>query len=178
MAERATVARPYARAAFAHAKEQGRLGQWTQWLTRARDTVASEEYQRLQHAPGIRTEELTGLIVGLAGDALDAHGRALVDLLAENGRLDYLPEIALQFEQLVADDQNVADVEVTSAVPLDERQKSRLATALRARLKREVRLSCSTDAGLIGGAVVRSGDLLIDGSLKGKLERLETDLTN
>ena len=177
MAERATVARPYARAAFAHAKEQGRLVQWSQWLTRARDTVANEEYQRLQHAPGIRTEQLTGLIAGLAGDALDAHGRALLDLLAENGRVDYLPEIADQFAELVAEDQNVADVEVISAVPLDARQTERLAGALRARLKSEVRLSCRTDAGLIGGAIVRSGDLLIDGSLKGKLARLEIELT-
>jgi len=178
MAERATVARPYARAAFAHARDNARLGEWSTWLGRARDTVLSDEYRRLQGSPGIRTGQLIDVLTGAAGTSLDAHGRALVDLLAENGRLDYLPEIALQFEQLVADDQNVADVEVISAVPLDERQKSRLATALRARLKREVRLSCSTDAGLIGGAVVRSGDLLIDGSLRSKLERLETDLTN
>ena len=177
MAERATVARPYARAAFAHAKEQGRLAQWSQWLKRARDTVASEEYQRLQHAPGIRTEELTDVIAGVAGDALDAHGRALLGLLAENGRLGYLPEIADQFEELVAEDQNVADVEVISAVPLDARQTERLAGALRGRLRRDVRLHCRTDAGLIGGAIVRAGDLLIDGSLKEKLARLEIELT-
>jgi len=177
MAERATVARPYARAAFAYAKEQGRLAQWSQWLPRARDTVASEEYQGLQHAPGIRTEQLTDVIAGVAGDALDVHGRALLDLLAENGRVDYLPEIAEQFAELVAEDQNVADVEVISAVPLDARQADRLADALRGRLKRDVRLHCRTDAGLIGGAIVRAGDLLIDGSLKGKLVRLEIELT-
>jgi F-type H+-transporting ATPase subunit delta len=176
MAERATVARPYARAAFAYAKEQGRLPPWQRWLARARDTVASDEYQRLRHA-GVRTTELVGLIAGVAGEALDAHGRALLDLLAENGRVDYLPEIAAQFEELVAADQNIAEVEVVSAVPLDARQTERLAGALRARLRREVRLSCRTDAGLIGGAIVRSGDLLIDGSLKGKLARLETELT-
>src|SRR5688500_18229491 len=173
MAERATGARPDARAAVAHAKEQGRLAQWSQWLTRARDTVASEEYGRLQHAPGIRTQELTGLIAGVAGDALDAHGRALLDLLAENGRIDYLPELTEQFAELVALAQNVAAVEVISAVPLDARQTDRLADALRGRLKHDVRLHCRTDAGLIGGAIVRAGDLLIDGSLKGKLARLE-----
>ena len=108
---------------------------------------------------------------------LDAHGRALLDLLAENGRVDYLPEIADQFAELVAEDQNVTDVEVTSAVPLDARQTDRLADALRGRLKREVRLHCRTDASLIGGAIVRAGDLLIDGSLKGKLARLEIELT-
>jgi F-type H+-transporting ATPase subunit delta len=177
MAERATVARPYARAAFAHAKQHGHLAQWQQWLARARGTVASDEYQHLQHAPGVRTTELVELIAGVAGDALDAHGRALLDLLAENGRVDYLPEIAEQFEELVAEDQNVAEVEVISAVPLDSRQTERLAAALRERLKRDVRLHCRTDASLIGGAIVRSGDLLIDGSLKGKLARLEIELT-
>jgi F-type H+-transporting ATPase subunit delta len=177
MAERATVARPYARAAFAHAKQHDRLAQWQQWLSRAAETVASEEYQRLQHAPGVGDEELTGLVASLAGEGLDAHGRALLDLLAENDRVDYLPEIAQQFEELVAADQNVADVEVVSAVRLDARQTERLAAALRKRLKREVRLTCRTDASLIGGAIVRSGDLLIDGSLRGRLARLETELT-
>ena len=177
MAERATVARPYARAAFAYAKEQGRLPQWQRWLARARQTVASDEYQHLQHAPGVRTSELTAVIAGVAGEGLDAHGRALLDLLTENGRVDYLPEIARQFEELVADDQNVADVEVISAEPLDERQTERLAAALRGRLRRDVRLHCRTDAGLIGGAIVRSGDLLIDGSLRGRLARLEIELT-
>jgi F-type H+-transporting ATPase subunit delta len=177
MAERATVARPYARAAFAHAKEQGRLAKWSQWLARAGETVDSDEYQRLRHAPGVSTEQLTALIASVAGDALDVHGQAFLDLLVENGRVGYLPEIAAQFEELVAADQNVADVEVVSAVPLDARQTERLAGALRGRLRREVRLHCRTDAGLIGGAIVRSGDLLIDGSLKGKLARLETELT-
>jgi len=77
----------------------------------------------------------------------------------------------------VADDQNVADVEVVSAVALDESQQQRLAAALQKRLQRQVRLQCSVDPTLIGGAIVRSGDLLIDGSLKGKLERLQTELT-
>jgi F-type H+-transporting ATPase subunit delta len=177
MAERATVARPYARAAFAYAKESGRLAQWSAWLARARETVASEEFRRLQHSPGVRTSQLTELIAGVAGDGLDDHGRALLELLAENGRVGYLPQIAAQFEELVAADENVADVEVVSAVPLDAGQTERLAAALRGRLGREVRLHCRTDAGLIGGAVVRAGSLLIDGSLQGKLARLETELT-
>ena len=72
---------------------------------------------------------------------------------------------------------NVAEVQVVSATALDERQQARLAGALKTRLNREVRLECAVDPGLIGGAIVRSGDLLIDGSLKGKLERLATELT-
>ena len=178
MAERATIARPYAKAAFAYARENGRVADWARWLGIARQVVSSDEYARLAQGAGVQSSQLDELIASICGADLDASGSAFLALLAENQRVDYLPQIAQQFDALVSDDQNVAEVEVVSAVPLDERQKERLATALRARLKREVRLSCSTDAGLIGGAVVRSGDLLIDGSLKGKLERLETELTN
>jgi F-type H+-transporting ATPase subunit delta len=177
MAERATIARPYAKAAFGHAREQGRLAQWSGWLATAREIVLSEEYETLERSPGVRKADLLALIAGICGDGLDAHGRAFLALLNENGRLDYLPEIAQRFEELKAEDQNVADVEVVSATTLDDRQRERLTGALRDRLRRDVRLHCTVDPGLIGGAVVRSGDLLIDGSLKGKLERLETDLT-
>jgi F-type H+-transporting ATPase subunit delta len=177
MAERATIARPYAKAAFGFAREQGQLAQWSGWLATAREIVLSDEYGTLERSPGVRKADLMALIAGVCGEGLDAHGRAFLTLLNENGRLDYLPEIAQRFEELKADDQNVADVEVASATALDERQKERLIGALSNRLRRDVRLHCTVDPGLIGGAVVRSGDMLIDGSLKAKLERLETDLT-
>jgi len=177
MAERATVARPYAKAAFAHARETGCVAQWSAWLATARSVVASEEFQKLERSPGVTTATLAGLVTGICGDALDEHGRAFVALLAENGRLDFLPEIAARFEELKAEDENVADVEVVSATALDDRQRERLAAALRTRLRRDVRLQCSVDPSLIGGAVVRSGDMLIDGSLRNRLERLQTELT-
>lgn len=177
MAERATVARPYARAAFAYACEQGRAAEWSSWLTTARDVVLSEEYGMLERSPGVSTGQLEDLVAGICGAGLDEPGRAFLRLLAENGRLDYLPEIATRFKELEAEDRNVAEVEVVAATALDTAQQERLAAALRTRLRRDVRLTCSVDPALIGGAVVRSGDLLIDGSLRGKLERLETELT-
>ena len=177
MAERATIARPYAKAAFAVAREAGRLDQWSRWLATAREVVLSDEFQKLERSPGVSTEQLEGLVASIAGADLDAHGQALLRLLTENGRLDFLPEIAVRFKELVAEAGNIADVEIVSATVLDERQKERLAAALRQRLRREVRLHCAVDPALVGGAVVRSGDMLIDGSLRGKLERLETELT-
>jgi F-type H+-transporting ATPase subunit delta len=177
MAERATVARPYAKAAFAYAREQGKLDAWSGWLGTARAIVLSDEYDAFERSPGVQTNQLVELIAGVCGGALDANGRAFLDLLAENDRLGYLPEIAARFEELKAEDANVADVEVTSAVQLDEAQRERLAGALRARLRRDVRLHCTVDPSLIGGAVVRSGDMLIDGSLRQRLERLGTELT-
>jgi F-type H+-transporting ATPase subunit delta len=177
MAERATIARPYAKAAFAVAREQGTLDPWSRWLATAREVVLSDEFQKLERSPGVSTEQLEALIAGICGADLDAHGQAFMRLLTENGRLDFLPEIAARFKELEAEDRNVAEVEVVSATQLDERQQERLAAALRTRLRREVRLHCAVDPALIGGAVVRSGDMLIDGSLRGKLERLETELT-
>jgi len=177
MAERATIARPYAKAAFAYAREQGRLAEWSAWLVIARDIVLSEEFQKLERSPGVTSGQLEALVAGICGERIDAPGKAFVRLLNENGRLDFLPEIATRFQELEAENRNVADVEVTSATSLDGRQQERLADALRKRLRRDVRLHCSVDPALLGGAVVRSGDLLIDGSLKGKLQRLETELT-
>jgi F-type H+-transporting ATPase subunit delta len=177
MAERATVARPYAKAAFAYAREQGKLDQWSGWLGTASAVVQSDVYAAYQSSPGVQAKQLVELLAGVCGDALDGNGRALLDLLAENGRVGYLPEIAARFEELKAEDQNVADVEVTSAVALDEAQRERLAGALRTRLRRDVRLHCSVDPNLIGGAVVRAGDMLIDGSIASRLERLGTELT-
>jgi F-type H+-transporting ATPase subunit delta len=177
MAERATIARPYAKAAFAYARETGALDQWSVWLQTARDIVRSEEFGKLSSSPSVSDKQLLELIAGICGAALDAHGRAFLDLLAENDRMGFLPEIAARFEELKAEDQNVADVEIVSAVTLDAAQQQRLAGALRTRLRRDVRLHCTVDPKLVGGAVVRSGDLLIDGSLVNKLERLGTVLT-
>jgi len=178
MAERATIARPYARAAFAVARDKGTLGRWSRWLATAREAVLSEEFQKLERSPGVTAAQLEALIAGLGGADLDEQGEAFLRLLTENGRLDFLPEIAERFRELEAEDRNVAEVEVISAAALDERQQERLAAALRSRLSRDVTLHCSVDPALIGGAVVRSGDLLIDGSLRGKLERLEIELTD
>lgn len=177
MAERATIARPYAKAAFAAAREQGTLGRWSRWLETARGIVESDEFQKLERSPGVSTAQLEALIADICAADLEDSGRAFLRLLTENGRLDFLPEIATRFKELEADDGNIADVEIVSATALDERQKERLAAALRQRLRREVRLHCEVDPALVGGAVVRSGDMLIDGSLRGKLERLETELT-
>ena len=135
MAERATIARPYAKAAFAYARENGRVADWARWLGIARQVVSSDEYARLAQSPGVQSSQLDELIASICGADLDASGRAFLALLAENQRVDYLPEIAQQFDALVADDQNVADVEVVSAVALDDAQQQRLAAAMRKRLQ-------------------------------------------
>ena len=175
MAEKATIARPYARAAFDHARSQDALAAWSAALAAAAQVVADPRVAPLLSSPQVRPRQLAGLITEAAG-AAQGPIRNLVDLLAENGRLGFLPEIAAQYEVLRTEAEKVADVEVVSAMELDGAQQERLAKALRSRLGREVRMHTRTDASLIGGAIVRAGDLVIDGSLKGRLERLATEM--
>jgi F-type H+-transporting ATPase subunit delta len=178
VAERATIARPYAKAAFGYARDAAALAQWSRGLEAATEVVADPRVAALAKNPQWSDAELAGLVTDVAGDGLDAGMRNFVRVLAENHRLLLLPEIAAHFEELRADAENTVDVEVISAVALDSAQEAKLTQALSERLKRKVRMRNSVDAALLGGAVIRAGDLVIDGSLKGRLERLETELAS
>lgn len=177
MAEKATIARPYARAAFGYAQEHGRLPEWSALLAAGAAVAADERVERLLDSPLVTEQQLASLFADAAGPAADEHGRNFLRVLAHNGRLGLLPEITAQYETLRADAEHVADVELTSAMPVEPAQLERLVQALRQRLGREVRVTTHIDASLIGGAVVRSGDLVIDGSLKGRLARLSSAMT-
>jgi F-type H+-transporting ATPase subunit delta len=172
MTEKVTVARPYARAIFELAREHGDFARWSTILAAAAAVVQDSRVARLLSSPRVQPGELIDLIAAACGDALGASGRNFLSTLAQNRRLGVLPEVAAHFEELRAEVENVADAHVTSAVELNAAQRERLGTAVQRRLKREVRLHCAVDAGLIGGAIVRSGDFVIDGSLRGRLERL------
>lgn len=178
MAADKTVSRPYAKAAFEEARESGRLEEWSRGLAVAAQVVHDPRVQRLLDDPRVASAELARLIAGIAGPQLGETGRNFVLTLAENHRLAYLPEISAIFEELKDEAEGVADVTVTSAAELDEAQRRRLSEALARRLKRRVRLHCHTDPGLIGGAVLRAGDLVIDGSLRARLERMAYELTS
>lgn len=178
MAEKATIARPYAKAAFESARSHHAFDRWSTVLATASSVVQDERVARLLWSPSVTPEQLSGLIGDIVGGALDEQGRNFLATLASNRRLALLPEIATMFEALRADAENTADVQVISAVQLDDAQKQRLAAALRKRLKRDVRLHCEVDASLIGGAIVRAGDFVIDGSLKSRLDRLAVEMTH
>jgi F-type H+-transporting ATPase subunit delta len=178
VAERATIARPYAKAAFAVARERKALGAWSRMLQIAAALVADERVDRLLTSPNLSEDQLVDLFSNLNASGPDEEMGNFVRLLARNRRLTLLPNIAAQFETLRADVENTAAVEVTSAVSLSTEQQAALAAALKTRLKRDVVMTMAVDPGLIGGAVIRSGDLVIDGSLKGRLARLRTELSN
>lgn len=177
MAEKATIARPYAKAAFAYAQQHKALPRWSEALATASAVVADSRVAPLLGNPHVTPQQLVGLIAEIGGERIDENARHFFETLAVNRRLNVLPDIAVMFEVMRAEIENVADVEVTSAVELNEAQKQRLGTALRKRLKRDVRLHCSVDPTLIGGAIVRSGDMVIDGSLKARLGRLSQVMT-
>jgi F-type H+-transporting ATPase subunit delta len=176
VAERATIARPYAKAAFEYAYAGKAFEAWSLGLKTAAEVVADPRVAALTKNPQATAADLIGLITGVAGPTLDAGMRNFLSVLAENHRLTLLPEIAARYESLRSAVENTVDVEVVSAVALDAAQQQKLAAALSTRLKGKVRMQNSVDPTLLGGAVVRAGDLVIDGSLKGRLERLATEL--
>lgn len=177
MADKLTIARPYGRAAFEEARGEDRLGAWSDSLKVAAQVVQDERVRNLLGNPRVTPEQLATLLIGIAGPALGEHGANFVRTLAANRRLAYLPEICAQFETLKDEAQGVADVTVTSAAALDRAQQQKLSAALEKRLKRKVRLHCAVDPALIGGAILRAGDLVIDGSLSTRLERFAYELT-
>ena len=177
MAEKITIARPYAKAAFQEAKGDKRLAQWSETLRAAAIAVSDPRVHELLSSPAVSGEELAQLVMGLTGPALDEHGQNFFRTLAENHRLGYVPEISTLFDEFKDNEESVVDVTVTSAAPIDAAQQQVLSKALERKLKRTVRLHCATDSTLIGGAVLRAGDTVIDGSLLSRLKRIAFELT-
>jgi F-type H+-transporting ATPase subunit delta len=176
MAEKTTIARPYAKAVFALAGEQGKLDAWLSTLALAATVVTNARVAPLLTNPRVTAADLADLVNEVAGSELDAKGKDFFKVLAANRRLGYLPEIAAIFAHLKSESEKSVDVLVTSVVELSAEQQRKLAAALEKRLTRTVRLHTKLDPSLIGGAVLRADDLVIDGSLKGRLDRLENEL--
>jgi F-type H+-transporting ATPase subunit delta len=172
MAELHTLARPYAKAAFELAQESGALPRWSQILQSLSAVVADARVSSLLGDPRLSRSDVVALLGQALGDQLDAQGRNLLGLLAENKRLDALPAIAEEYETLRAAAEKRVDVEITTAVAVAEAQQQALIAAIHKRLALEVDVSWKTDAALVAGAVIRAGDLVIDGSIAGELAHL------
>lgn len=177
MSELSTAARPYAKAVFELARDNNQLPEWSEKLAFLAIVARDPTMRALLDSPTLTTEQAAQLIVDIAGDTLDTAGQNLIRLLAENKRLVVLPQIADQFEQYKREAEGKIETEVVSAAPLSEAQKNEIAQALGTRLGREISLVCTIDEELIGGAVVRAGDLVIDGSIRGRLASLANALS-
>lgn len=175
MSQALTLARPYARAAFAIAREEGRFAPWSEALGFAARVAADPQAGALLIHPQLSQDDAVAL---LAPDGADESFVRFLRLLAENRRLPQLPEIAGLYEELRAEAERVVKATVTSAAELPPGELEALKAALQRRFGREVELDTAVDPALIGGAVIDAGDVVIDGSLKGKLARLESALTH
>lgn len=176
MSQALTLARPYARAAFSLAQEAGRLPQWSALLGFAAQAAAVPAAQAAIGHPMAGTDDLVELLLP-PGDS-DPNFRQFLAVLADNRRLALLPEISGLFDQLRAEAERVVKATVTSAQPLDAAELDKLRGALRQRFGREVEISTAVDEALIGGAVIDTGEVVIDGSLRTKLARLGAALAN
>lgn len=172
MAELSTLARPYARAAFEYALADNALDKWSDMLATAAAVSQQEKVADLLASPDVTSADLARTFTSLLGDVLDKHGDNFIAALAENKRLPLLPQISEQFEELKSQQQQVVDVAVTSAYELNESQQQMLASKLSETLKQEVQMHTEVDKDLLGGVLIRAGDLVIDGSVRGKLAKL------
>jgi F-type H+-transporting ATPase subunit delta len=178
MADSETLARPYAKAVFELAQSEGNFAEWSARLSTMADVIASPEVAAVIDHPAVSRERLAQLLVGTLGKSVGPEASNLLRLLVDNGRLMTLPAIAQQFETLRAQAEARVDVEITTAAPVDVPQQRQLADAIGRRLQRQVHIDWKTDESLVAGAVIRAGDLVIDGSVRGELDRLRSALAH
>jgi len=176
MAEKSTIARPYAEAVFQLADANVQLKEWSAILQTIALIATDADMQRIIGNTSVNKAQLAQLIIDIAGDVMTDSGHNLVRLLAENRRLDVVAEITAQFEVLKAEAEKTVEAEMVCARKVSAKQQSMIATKLKARLGREVSLKCTVDESLMGGAIIKAGDMVIDGSVRGQLNKLSVEL--
>ncbi len=185
MADNNTIARPYAQAIFEVAQESNALAEFAESFEAARALLGDEQVVAFLARPSLDDDQRLEFLQGLFGQAVGTgsafaggsdHGTNFFKLLLENRRVAVLPEIADQFDALKAKIENKVDVVVTSASEISAAQQDVIAKALRERLGRDVSIETKIDENLIGGAVIKAGDVVIDGSLRSRLEGLANAL--
>ncbi|ANS84013.1 F0F1 ATP synthase subunit delta [Vibrio scophthalmi] len=175
MSDLTTIARPYAKAAFDFAVEKDQLDQWGQMLSFAAEVAKNQQVKELLTS-SMSADKLAEIFVAVCGEQVDAHGQNLLQVMAENGRLTALPDVSEQFFALKKEHEKEIDVDVISAFELSSEQLANISSKLEVRLARKVKLTCSVDQALLGGVIIRAGDLVIDDSARGRLNRLSDAL--
>ena len=176
MADLATAARPYANAAFDAARQSDQLAGWSQALRNMSLVTEDPVVKIMLGSPSIADSEKARNLCELCGEEISEVIRRFIYVLAENKRLTLLPGIFEQFEASRMQEEKSLDVEIISAYEMDAEQENRLASALHARFDRDIKLVSSVDPSLLGGAVIRAGDTVIDGSIRGKIGKLAETL--
>jgi len=171
-----TIARPYAKAAFAIAKQEKAIDKWDSFLQMGSQIVNDKRVQMFLQDPRFNIEERCAWLMDACASTITEEGKNFLKLLASKQRLMLLPEVAVLFEQYRIEQEKIVNVEVISAAPLNSTQQKALEQALKIRLQRDVVLETQVDSNLIGGLIIKAEDLVIDGSLRGKLSRLHEAL--
>lgn len=177
MAELATLARPYAKAAFRHAQASANLDSWLTMLTLASAVSQQDRVRVLLDAPGLSSEFKAQAFADVCGEALSKDFVNFIHVLADNKRLALLSEITEQYSALKSQLEKTVDVEITTAFALTQAELDKLGKALASKLERAVELTSHVDQSLLGGALVRAGDTVIDGTMRGRLTKLAETLT-
>lgn len=175
MSELTTIARPYAKAAFDYAVEAGAVANWHEMLVFAAE-VSKNETMTSFLSGGASVEQAQDLFLKVCDDQLNGNAQNLIKVMAENERLLVLPQVVELFGELKAEYEKEVTVDVTSAVELAADQQNTLSAALEKRLARKVKLNCVVDTSVVSGLIIKAGDMVIDGSVRGKLNRLATTM--
>lgn len=178
MAEALTIARPYAEAALEFASAAGTTAGWSKQLAVLAAVAADEQARRLLQHPRVTPEQREALFIDVAGTVVDDGGRNFIRLLSEYNRLIILPQIYQEYQRLLAIKEQKIAAQVCTAQPLSDEQLSELTTALKQRFQCAVELEEHVDPSLLGGALIQVGDLVIDGTLRGRLNRMTSALRN
>lgn len=172
MAESITLARPYAKAAFESARGDDKLDVWSSSLAVAASVVQQPVVGDLLDSPSKTSEEKAALVIELCGDELDGKVKSFISVMANNKRLPLLNEVRSLFEDFKSQQEKFSDITVSTAFDIDEAVEKALKDKLSKALKGDVSLSTTIDKALIGGVVIRAGDMVIDGSVRGRLAKL------
>ncbi|MCK3658090.1 ATP F0F1 synthase subunit delta [Pasteurellaceae bacterium Pebbles2] len=180
MSELTTIARPYAKAAFDFAVEQSAqdksaVQKWTEMLSFAAQVSENEQVNAFLSS-SFSAQKVADTVISICGEQLDQYGQNLIRLMAENKRLTVLPAVFNEFQHYLEEYNATAEVQVISAQPLNATQEQKIAAAMEKRLARKVKLNCTVDNSLIAGVIIRTDDFVIDGSSRGQLARLATEL--
>jgi F-type H+-transporting ATPase subunit delta len=172
MAELITLARPYAKAAFEYARANKALGVWSSSLAVAASVVQQSVVEEFLHSPTATSAEKAEMLFELCGEELDKKVKNFVAVMAANKRLALLKDVQQLFEDFKSQQEKFADITVSSAFELDNAVEKALAEKLSKALDSEVSISTEIDKSLIGGIIIRAGDMVIDGSVRGRLTKL------
>jgi F-type H+-transporting ATPase subunit delta len=175
MSEPLTLARPYARAVFETARAHNALAAWSGNLRFAAQAMADTRVHSLAGDPRLSHAELVGLLLP-PGEAVDAPFAVFLGLLVENRRVNLLADIAALFEEFKRESERTIRVTLRSASEIPAQQTEAIKAALKKRFAREIELEQRIDPAVIGGAVIDAGDVVIDGSVHGRLQRLQNAL--